>query len=246
MWSAENTWKELADAGVDTAVISFGALEQHGHHLPLGTDWMLAEENARRLARELNAYVLPAMPFGCSREHMAFPGTISLRPSTLAAVLEDIVDSLRVHGFRTIVLFSSHGGNWILKPTMRELNFRYPELTIVWAGGAIPERGDAVPEDIHAGRGETSAILAVRPDLVKPVGPEHDSPGIVGQEFNDYLGYEATTLHGAWGNPSAATAEEGKAAMERAVSRQAEYVRWVVPRIRALRKGNASEQGGDA
>ena len=120
IYTVENTWKELHEARVGTAIVPFGAVEQHGHHLPLGTDWIIADHMGRALAEELeNVLLLPAMPFGNSREHMAFPGTVTLRPATLAAVLDDIVESLRHHGIRTVIVFSAHGGNWILKPTLQ-------------------------------------------------------------------------------------------------------------------------------
>ena len=121
IYTVENTWKELHEARVTTAIVPFGAVEQHGHHLPLGTDWLIADQMGRALAEALgeDVLLLPAMPFGNSREHMAFPGTITLRPATLAAVLEDIVESLRHHGIRTVIVFSAHGGNWILKPALR-------------------------------------------------------------------------------------------------------------------------------
>lgn len=235
MVSVENTWREIRDSGVDTAVIAFGSIEQHGHHLPLAVDWIVADEVARRLGEELNAYVLPAMPFGCSREHMGFPGTITLRPLTLAAVLEDIVESLYHHGFRRIVMFTAHGGNWVLKPAMRELNFRHEDLSIVWAGGPVPDDGDPVPVETHAGEGETSLMLALRPDLVKPELAV-DSPGIVGQEFNDYVGYEKTTRTGAWGLPSKATEETGAASLEARVQAQVRYVRWAFERVAQLKQ----------
>jgi len=81
-----------------------------------------AEELSKRMG---HCYLLPPVPFGNSREHMGFRGTITLRPTTLAMILEDIADSLHHHGFRTVVVFSSHGGNWIIKPALRELNFKY-------------------------------------------------------------------------------------------------------------------------
>ena len=236
MYSVENTWKEIRDSGVDTAIVPVGSIEQHGHHLPLGTDWIIADANAKALAKELNAFVLPAMPFGNSREHMAFPGTITLRPSTLAAVLEDIVESLRHHGINKIVLLSSHGGNWILKPTARELNFKYPDISIVWASGVVPERGDKPPLECHAGKGETSAILHLRPELVKDDNRDLDSPGLVGQEFNDYVGYDKTTKTGAWGVPSEACVDFGRERCEGAVKRQVEYIRYVFDKVQALKK----------
>ncbi|MBM4047927.1 MAG: creatininase family protein [Planctomycetes bacterium] len=236
MYSVENTWKEIRDSGVDTAIVAFGSIEQHGHHLPLGTDWLIAQARAKALAEKLNAFLLPAMPFGNSREHMAFPGTISLRPLTLAAVLEDIVESLRHHGIRKIVVMSCHGGNWVLKPTLRELNFKYADISIVWADGVVPERGDKPPVETHAGRGETSIIQHLRPDLVKDGFGQGDSPGVVGQEFNDYVGYEKTTRTGAWGLPSQASAEAGAQGMETALQRQVEYIRYAFVKVAELKK----------
>jgi creatinine amidohydrolase len=237
IYTVENTWKELRDAGVQTAIVPFGAVEQHGHHLPLGTDWLIADGMGRALAEELgeDVFLLPAMAFGNSREHMAFPGTITLRPATLAAVLDDIVESLRHHGFRTVIVFSAHGGNWILKPTLRELSFRYPELTLLWADGPLPEAGETVPEDIHAGGSETSSLLHFRPDLVRPVTEAMDSPGIVGQEFNDYVGFDKSTRTGAWGRPTQASAERGADQVARAVEHQARYIRWARARVAALK-----------
>lgn len=236
IYTVENTWKELHAAQVDTAIVPFGAVEQHGHHLPLGTDWIIADEMGRALSEAMDEDVLlPAIPFGNSREHMAFPGTITLRPATLAAVLDDIVESLRHHGISTVIVFSAHGGNWILKPTLRELNFRYPEMTILWADGSLPEEGETVPEDIHAGRGETSSLLHFRPDLVRPVTGAMDSPGIVGQEFNDYVGFDKSTRTGAWGRPSEATAERGADRVARAVEHQTRYIRWSRARVAELK-----------
>ena len=237
IYTVDNTWKELHAAHLDTAIVPFGAVEQHGHHLPLGTDWIIADRMGHALAEALgeDVLLLPAMPFGNSREHMAFPGTITLRPATLAAVLDDIVESLRHHGLRTVIVFSAHGGNWILKPALRELNFRYPEMTILWANGSLPEEGETVPEDIHAGRSETSSLLHFRPDLVRPVTAALDSNGIVGQEFNDYVGFEKSTRTGAWGRPSEATAEHGAEQVADAIEHQIRYVRWARARVAELK-----------
>jgi len=234
MLTVENTWQEIRDAGVDTAVIPFGSIEQHGPHLPIGTDWVIAQSLGQRLAEELDALLLPAMPYGNSREHMAFPGTITLRPGTLAAVLEDIVDSLRSHGIHKIVVLSTHGGNWILKPTLREINYQYPELKIVWANGVVPERGDLPPEEIHAGKSETSTMLHLRPDLVKGDLSALDNPGTVGQEFLDYVGLDKTTRTGIWGVPSQASPDAGRERLRTSARRQAEYVRWVFRKLDQL------------
>lgn len=231
MLSAENTSPEIGAAAPRVAVLAFGAIEQHGPHLPVGTDWLRAEAIARRLAEELDALLLPTMPYGCSREHMAFPGTVTLRPSTLAAVLEDVVESLRAHGIRRVVVVSTHGGNWILKPTLREINYRYPDIDLVWAGGRVPGEDAPPPEDIHAGEGETAALLHLRPDLVKGDWQSLDAPGTVGQELLDYAGIEHLNPAGVWGRPSRATPEAGRDALEETVRAQVAYVRWVFERL---------------
>ncbi len=237
MYSAEDSSPEIAAAGLTTAIVSFGAIEQHGPHLPIGTDWMIAQEVARRLAEELGALLLPTMPYGCSREHMGFAGTVTLRPSTLAAVFEDIVESLRAHGIRRIVVVSGHGGNWILKPTLREINYRFPDVRLIWADGVVPERGDVAPEDIHAGAGETSAMLHLRPDLVQGDRSVLDDPGALGQEFLDYVGMDRITRAGVWGRPSHASAEAGERQFAERVRARVAYVRWALDRLEALDRG---------
>ena len=111
MVTALNTWEEVASSGTEIAILPIGAIEQHGRHLPLGTDWLIADQVAKKLGERLNAYVLPALPYGNSQEHMGFTGTITLRPQTLALIIEDIVLSLRHHGIKNMVVLSSHGGN---------------------------------------------------------------------------------------------------------------------------------------
>ena len=245
MITVEKTWQELQQSGVDTAVLTFGAIEQHGHHLPLGTDWFVAQEMGRALAEKLGAFLVPALPFGNSREHLAFPGTLTLRPATLAAVLEDLVESLRHHGIKRIVVFSAHGGNWILKPSLRELNFKFPDLTLIWANGPLPEQGEAVPEDIHSGRGETSTMLHLRPELVHLERLQADSPGQVGQEFNDYVGFDKTTHAGAWGKPSEASSEQGRERFQQALDHQVEYIRWAFHRVEALKAQRSVVESGE-
>jgi creatinine amidohydrolase len=234
VYSTENTWKEIRDSGVDIAVLAVGSIEQHGHHLPLATDWYQADAHARGLAEKLGAFLVPTMPYGTAWEHGRFPGTISLRPETLAAVVRDIIMCLREHGFTKIVVHNGHGANWILKPTVRQLNYDYPDLSIVWSGGVNPEEGDQPPGEIHSGRSETSRMLHLRPDLVKNTGVV-DSPGVVGQEFLDYVGFDKVTRTGAWGYPTQGSAEEGRQIVEDRIEASARYVRWALAKVAELK-----------
>ena len=224
MVTVHNTSREIAQAAPEIAILPIGSLEQHGHHLPVGTDWIVADEMGRRLAEHLgNCYLLPAICYANSQEHMDCAGTITLRPATLALVIEDIVLSLRHHGIRRIVVFSTHGGNWVVKPTIRDLNFRYPDIRIIHADGPLAEETERMPQDIHAGRGETSTMLHLRPELVKGRSPDF-SPGL-GQEWNDYLGYGASTQTGVWGKPSAADPEVVGETIEAIMEHRVRYIR---------------------
>src|SRR4029077_2506224 len=111
----EMTWREVEDAlaaGRTTAVLACGAVEQHGPHLPTGTDEYLGTALAERAARLAgNTLVAPTLRPGLSEHHMQFPGSFTLRPSTFVALLEDYCHSLARQGFERIVIFPSHGGN---------------------------------------------------------------------------------------------------------------------------------------
>jgi creatinine amidohydrolase len=227
-----NTSKEIGEAGPELAILPIGAIEQHGEHLPVATDWILADHAAELIARHLNCYLLPAICYGNSQEHMNLPGSITLRPATLAMVIEDIVMSLRHQGIRRIVVLSSHGGNWIVKPTIRDLNFRYADIRIIHYDGVLPEETDRTPKDIHSGASETAAMLNVRPDLVKAV--RHDCSPPFGQEWNDYAGYEVTTETGVWGVPSAADPETSREGLERIVAHSVAYISATFARLDEL------------
>jgi creatinine amidohydrolase len=98
VFSVNNSTKDLSDARVDTAVISVGATEQCGPHLPLHLDALLAGYYARAWGEVLGAYVLPTLPFNTSEEHASFKRTVSVTPATLMILLEEIVAELRRRG----------------------------------------------------------------------------------------------------------------------------------------------------
>ncbi|MHB8619630.1 MAG: creatininase family protein [Chloroflexota bacterium] len=111
----EMTWTEIRQAihaGKDTAILATAAMEQHGPHLPTGTDTYMGYAIAEGMARKLgNALVAPVLRPGLSDHHKGFPGTITLRPETFTMLMEDYCDSLADHGFKHIAMFSAHGGN---------------------------------------------------------------------------------------------------------------------------------------
>ncbi len=218
----ENTYKELEESGVEIAVLPIGALEQHSIHLPLGQDWMSVQEVARRIAERLNAYLLPAMPFGNSQEHQDFKGTIWLQPATLAQVVKDIVAALQHHGFRKVVLVNGHGGNWILKPTVREIDLARTGIMVVWVGPERLAAGATSGKELHAGQSETSRALALFPHLVKD--ERLDFVPDASREYLDYVGVKGVSPEGVWGEATKATAEEGRRLLEAGVDVAVEYI----------------------
>jgi len=226
-----NTSKEMKDSKIDTAILPIGAIEQHGPHLPLGTDWMFADEAAKRVAEKLgNCYLLPAIPYGNSQEHLDFPGTVTLKPSTLAQMVRDIVLSLYLNGIKKMIIIQGHGGNWIVKPTLRELNLEYPDLKIVH-GGPMAEK----PLDIHAGDKETAFVLYIDEELVKKKDMVDSVPDTT-QEYLDYVGMKALSKHGNWGKPSQATKEKGEEFVETYVDKTYSYIKETFAKLDELEK----------
>lgn len=237
----ENTFEEIRQAGPKMAILPIGSIEQHSYHLPVGTDYFAAQALAERVAKEIgDCYLLPALPFSCSREHMDFFGTVWVKPATLAAIVEDLVGALCHHGIRKVVLLVAHGGNWIIKPTLREINLDRKGVRVIFTTPAafMVEQGEFT--DLHAGQGETSLMLHLHPHLTKMDQAKPDFAPSQGREFFDYTGTAAVSPHGLWGAPSKASAEQGEAMLREATRQAVDYIRRTfaeLDRIEAARKG---------
>lgn len=206
---AQACWPQVT-AG-RTLLLPLGSLEQHGPHLPLDTDTRIAEAVAARAA-ERAAYpmvvVAPVLPYGASGEHEGFPGTISLGSTALATVVVELVRSA-TRTFSRVVLVSAHGGN--LDGVREALAvLRHEQRDAVAWFPAVPA-GDA-----HAGRTETSLMLAIAPNLVRR-GPWAAGPTEPLAELMPRLravGVRPVSPNGVLGSPEGATAEEGEALLD--------------------------------
>jgi creatinine amidohydrolase len=208
--------------------VPLGATEQHGPHLPFATDTWIADALALRLAARFPELVVcPTVPFGCSREHMAFPGTIDLEPATLAAVLGDVVASLARHGFAGVFVFSAHGGNYAelaaLVPTLRASvpGVAVAAFTNLDALAATIARvaADAglAPEVAghHAGEAETSMLMALRPESIRceALAPGHTAV-VADPQRLFYPSLRDTAPSGTVGDPGAASASRAEAYLD--------------------------------
>ena len=180
---AEIGWPDVAAylESDDRIILPVGSTEQHGRHLPLSTDMLMPMELARRLGERTGVLVAPPLPYGMSLHHLGFPGSISLRPETLAHVLEDILRSLYRHGFRRVLVLNGHGGNVAsLQVALANVMSDLPDLEVKprhwWHEAAVSELLQATIGVAHAGHadaGETAPILALRPDLVRLERVQH-------------------------------------------------------------------------
>jgi creatinine amidohydrolase len=154
--------RRVIESGVRTAVVPFGSVEDQGGHLPLGSDALLADFVGLQVADRLDAVLAPTLRVGDAQPHMRGSGTLTVPSETLREVAFQIGQSLGMHGFRLIVLISTHGGNQVaLQAAAQQLNEQYPEVV------ACAPRGDVGPDPgVHGGKWLTSVMLLVRPDLV--------------------------------------------------------------------------------
>ncbi len=225
----EMTWPEIKaamEAGADTVIIGVGAVEQHGPHLAEGTDAVMGQSYAVELARRLgNALAAPVIRPGVSPHHMGFPGTVTLRESTLVAIMEDYVASYVRHGFTRFQFFCSHGGNYdTVAKTVERFRKEYPDRVFLPESrmmehlGLMNETGRAdgiTPQAVgaHAGDSETSQMLAYHPGMVRM---EKAAPGFM-DGFDEKAkarlfagGTKSLSEIGVLGDPTRSTAERGR------------------------------------
>ena len=238
------TSAEIGDAvadGARTAILPLGAVEQHGRHLPLSMDADHADELAVRVAHALGgALVLPTVRVGFSPHHLGFPGTLSLRASTLESICEDYSAHLAASGFERIVLFSGHIGNY---PVMRDFELRLadklaPLSVIVFTDSdAILDAWRWAAEDVaslgrnvggHADVAETSVMLALHPDKVRVERFARGYSGIVDKELLDRAfreGISSISPNGVLGDPAGASPSIGAACLDAVTSLIVQHAR---------------------
>ena len=231
---AEMTWTDFAEADMarTIAVLPVAATEQHGPHLPLGTDTVIMEgyidEVVARLPRELPVLFLPVQNCGLSIEHTDYPGTLSIPAATLISAWTELCECIFRAGCRKLVLLNSHGGNSaILDSIAHDLRAKLGMLVVLasWRRFGAPDGLFSAQEQahgIHAGEIETSLMLNFRPDLVR----EDEAADFLSQsialerDFNwlragrpTGFGWMAQDLSvsGAMGDAAAATARKGEA-----------------------------------
>lgn len=228
----EHAWEKLtaeqlrhrADGGA-LVLLPVGSVEQHGPHLPTGVDAMLATEAAHRVAAHLGddhpVVVAPTLWWGLAEHHMRFGGTLTLSLPTYHAILRDLCAAILRAGFSRIAIVNGHGGNIsALNAIVNELSAELPGTIAVttYLTAAADEIADVLEGQsgvMHACEGETSMMLAARPDLVvtdrldDAHGPEC---GLQSDDVPVYLwrSFDEITASGVAGDARLATPDKGE------------------------------------
>ena len=238
----EVTLADVRQHEYQVAILPLGATEPHNLHLPYGTDSFEAFHLAGdccQAAWEMGARIvqLPVIPYGTETNMQQFPLAMNIMPSTLLAILHDLLKSLEASGIKKLLIFNSHGGNE-LKPMMRQL-FGQTSVQIFLCNWFQMIRDIAAqvcqcPED-HAGEMETSMILSFRPELVA-----HQADGRLAADSGEVRLYALEALDKGWvaitrpwhlltmnsgsGNPHAASSDKGKRLTQAIVERIAPFL----------------------
>lgn len=236
-WITKSYTEITAVAHRDGSVllIPVGSLEQHGRHLPTGTDTILAtaaaQAGAEHVRDDVPVLLSPPLWAGYSPHHFPFGGTVSLQHDTFIDTIVDVVDSAARNGFDAIVLVNGHGGNSSLLSTAITVAGRSnPEVdvsTFLYLDLIRPHLEDVQRSDVpgvHGGELETSLMLAVRPDLVDESEmsstPQREPYTGAGTDLLDrgpvsvYRSFDEYTDTGTLGDPSAASATSGERALD--------------------------------
>jgi creatinine amidohydrolase len=231
----ELAWPDVADylRHDDRLILVVGSTEQHGRHMTFASDVWQPWEIACRLSDQTRVLLAPALNYGMSLHHLGFPGSLSLRPHTLSSIIVDLLESAYEHGFRRVLILNGHGGNIpaiqaALAEALHELQglqvrlgnwWHEPEVKAVLAAAFSGETSG------HADAGETSMVLAIRPEVVRleraEYSPDAARPGfLTRQVFLEHF------PHGVIGaDPRQASAEVGERALAAATEAYLQVLR---------------------
>lgn len=215
-----------------TVIVPVGSTEQHGPHAPLLTDMLVPQEVARRAAPVVGAVVAPAIPYSLSYPHAGFAGLVHIRIPTFMTLIEDLAASLASIGFRRIVFLNGHYDNtYAIAYACANVADRLPEGARAyplnyWDGMSAEEAAEFFDPSngLHANKGETSAVLAINPDLVDmeranaemPPFPEVTNPAPVHTAFFFSMpgSVHDATRSGTWGDAREASPAFGERYLE--------------------------------
>jgi creatinine amidohydrolase len=219
-WPAVEAYRERSKG----VIVPVGSTEQHGPNGPIGTDAICAERVAAGVGEEVGALVGPTLTLGMAQHHLAFPGTVTLRPTTFIAVIGDVVASLAIHGFQRIYFLNGHGGNVApLSTAFSEIYAARSGLRLRtatwWEGEEVKSLTESLfgkAEGRHATPSEISLAWFAHPEAVVDVPMPPASPDV--GPIRDAQDFRARFADGRIGSdPTLASVDAGRRLYEAAV-----------------------------
>ena len=242
MYIADRTWPELGEEldGESLAVVPTGSTEQHGPHLPLATDHLIAESLAEAATEETGHVLTPPIRVGVSEHHRQFHGTMWVEPGVFRDYVESIVRNLTYHGFDRVLFVNAHGGNTQhLREVGRRLRRDRTAYAIEWMWDeSIPDLVDEIFEHNgpHGGPKETAMIMHVARELVREdrLDDARDD-GLVDLRNGETTKFGARTYYesidnspnGVFGDQTDATPEKGRELFEAATEQLVHLLEWL-------------------
>ncbi|MBE7020175.1 MAG: creatininase family protein [Ruminococcaceae bacterium] len=211
------TADEIVEKAGELAILPIGSTEQHGPHLPMCTDYVVATEISKRIAEKTGAYLLPTLPISTCYEHKGKKGSVWMKPDTFYSVIQDIVLCLKGQGFKKVAVVLGHGGIFIATPAIRELNAMFDDLKVAkidflnFFGTKDMLEILESPNNLHACEYETSLMLYFKEELVKKDKiKDADCVPQYPRDFLNYVSLIKLSKNGVWGEPSLGTKEKGE------------------------------------
>lgn len=233
-------------------ILPCGSVEQHGPHLPTGTDYYAAVVIGEAVARRLDAVLVPSCPIGVTPMHMPFAGTLTLSPETYGRVVEEIVLSAKSHGARQLLLLNWHEGNIPALAIVAEKLARQHDMTVVTVQACYVAEEMFGPQAgglSHGGEIEAWTVLAYRPELVhleRATGGSDRERGAAMDRLRRTRSYQpvlqdirAVAPSGWYGDPSPATPENAAMFLERIADAIAAEARDILADLEAVSRGPA-------
>ena len=243
--TASNTAFELEKIKPKLAFLPIGATEQHSRHLPLCTDTILSDALSTELLSAVkwpgHIYLLPTLPISTSAENTGYRGTISFTPVTMRAIIRDTYQSLAMSGIKQLIVCPWHGGNFILKPVIRELNLEHGKCVVFHLNPwdhvppevlAIFSRGF----EVHSGDFETSIMLTVAPGQVRKDRRDNPIHGLDRAWMDMWSMKTLSRGEGHAGHPAQATVKKGLILRRSVIQQAAAYLRKLLENSRKYKR----------
>lgn len=214
------TGHAYTEGNYNKVILAVGSCENHGQHLPLGTDTLVSYGLSKKIARQVaGTLVLPPIAIGFSEHYSKFPFTLSVRSETLIEILKDVLRSVIRNGIERIFIMNGHDGNIApIEIASRAIKLEYPQVKIASLDAWWITAGQLLPKDTfevwdglgHAGEGEASIVMHMYPELVEM----EYARGVVPDKLHPHVdikwNFAEITDAGCTGDPTKATAEKGR------------------------------------